>query len=188
MKRRPPKAILSFFIAFIFCCGLFLGLSFIVLHGSQNRKETVSAPESAVAAAQTEAFCVQLDAEGKQYILDIKPQQSAAFLEPIKTPYAEQADRTVTADKTLLRGLCEALGGIEYTENGRRTRLTGQHFIDRYDAADFDSLFKLLLTKAFQSRETLSITYSFLAENNATNISYVDFYENAESLIGIRVN
>lgn len=185
MKGRRRQAFVSFSLAFVFCCGLFFGIGFLILREKGAQEPATSG--SAVAAARTEAFSLWLDIGQKQYILDVQPQQAAAFLEPATPEYAGQTARTISADTSVLRSLCEQLGGIDYTEDGRAVKLTGQHLIDRYSAPEFDTLLKLLLTKAFKSRDTLSISYSVLTENNATDISYVDFYENAEVLTGITV-
>lgn len=186
MKNRRWQAFFSFAAAFVFCCVLFFGVGFLILQQAGSKEEAVSSA-SAVAAARTEAFSLWIDTGEKQYVLDVQPQQAAAFLEPAGPEYAGQTVRTVTADKAVLRRLCEQLGGIDFTENGRAVKLTGQHLIDRYDTAEFDALLKLLLTKAFKNRDTLSVSYSVLTKNNATDISYVDFYENAEALAGIAV-
>ena len=44
-----------------------------------------------------------------------------------------------------------------------------------------------MLTKVFKSRDSLSISYSVLTDIADTDISYMDFYENAEYLAGITV-
>ncbi|MBQ7289001.1 MAG: hypothetical protein IJW78_04655 [Clostridia bacterium] len=185
MKTKRGQSFLSFLLAFLFCCALFFGISFLVLYEKTPEKSVSS--KATVPAAYTEAFCLYIALDEKQYTLDIKPQQAAAFLEPVTAETTRQYDRTITASKTVLRSLCEQLGGIDDTENGQTVHLTGQHFIDLYETQDFERLLKLLLAKAFKSRDTLSITYAVLTKNDATNISYVDFYENAEALVGIAV-
>lgn len=185
MKNRRIQSIFSFLIAFVFCCALFFGISFVILY--QTKPKESAAPESAVPANRSAAFTLYIHTDEKNYLLDVKPQQSAAFLEAAKPEDEERQHYTVTATKSVLRSLCEQLGGIEYNENGQAVKLTGQHLIDRYGAEEFDILLKLLLNKIFKSRDTLSISYAVLTKNSATDISYVAFYENAEALTGITV-
>ncbi len=184
MKSRNYKAVGSFFLAFVFCCVLFFAISFAILYEPQPKQNTTS---DAVAVNQAKEFCLYLNLGEKLYTLDIKPQQTSAFLETAKAVELENCDRTVSLDKTTLRTICERLGGIDYTENGTEMKLTGQHFIDYYNSDKFDELLKIVLTKVFKSRDSLSISYSVLTDIADTDISYMDFYENADYLIGITV-
>ena len=184
MKSRNYKAVGSFFLAFLFCCALFFAISFAVLYEPKPKQNTTS---NAVAANQAKEFCLYLSLGEKVYTLDIKPQQTSAFLETARAKDFDKCDRTVSLDKATLRTICERLGGIDYTENGTKMKLTGQHFIDYYNSDNFDELFKLVLTKVFKSRDSLSISYSVLTNIADTDISYMDFYENADYLVGITV-
>lgn len=184
MRRKNYKAVGSFFLAFLFCCVLFFAISFAILYEPKPKQNTTS---DAVAVNQAKEFCLYLSLGEKIYTLDIKPQQTSAFLETAKDEDLAKCDRTISLDKTTLRTICERLGGIDYTENGTKIKLTGQHFIDYYNSDNFDELFKLVLTKVFKNRDSLSISYSVLTDIADTDISYMDFYENADYLVGITV-
>ncbi len=176
---------MSFLLSFLLCCILFLGISFAVLHKVAPKASPSSPP--IVAANEIEAFKLWIDTGEKRYTLDIKPQQKAAFLEAAE-PYDEgDCDRSVVADKAVLRRLCERLGGIDYKQDGTDIKLTGQHLIDKYGTQEFDALFKIVLNKVFKTTDTLSLGYNVLTDDGQTDISYVDFYENAEHLAGITV-